>query len=88
VLDHDANDSILDFAVVQVDADFVAHLELAVWLFGWRARNLPSLRLVIHTNAKQKRGCQRAARSKMLSFASFEVSATIPGVVYNDLLRY
>ena len=44
VLDHGANDGILDFAVVQVDADFVADLKLALWFLSWHARNLPSLR--------------------------------------------
>ena len=40
VLDHGANDGILDFAVVQVDADFVADLKLALWFLGWHARNV------------------------------------------------
>jgi len=39
VLDHGANDSILDFSVVQVHADFVADAELSVVrsLWGWDA---------------------------------------------------
>ena len=31
VLNHGANDSILDLPVVQVDADFVAYLKFALW---------------------------------------------------------
>jgi hypothetical protein len=31
VLDHGANNSILDFAAVQVDANFIADFELALW---------------------------------------------------------
>jgi len=41
ILNHGANDGILDFAVVQVDADFVADLKFAVWFLGWHARNVP-----------------------------------------------
>jgi len=32
-----ANDGILDFAVVQVHADFVADVELALGFLGWHA---------------------------------------------------
>jgi len=35
VLNHGANDGILDFAVVQVHADFVTYFELALWFLGW-----------------------------------------------------
>jgi len=38
VLNHGANDSILDFPVVQVDADFVAYLKFALWVLGWHAK--------------------------------------------------
>jgi hypothetical protein len=43
VLNHGANDGILDFAVMKVHADFVADLELPiVWLlWGWHTGNLP-----------------------------------------------
>jgi len=46
VLNYGANDGILDFAVVQVDADLVADLELSiVWLlWDWHARNVPFTR--------------------------------------------
>jgi hypothetical protein len=38
MLNHSANDSILDFAMVQIHPDFVADLELSiVWLLGWHA---------------------------------------------------
>src|SRR6516225_8742856 len=45
VLNHGADDSILDFAVVQVHPDFVTDLELSIiWLlWGWHARNVPML---------------------------------------------
>jgi hypothetical protein len=41
VLNHSANDSVLDFAVMQVDADFIADSELSIVLrlfVGWHAR--------------------------------------------------
>jgi hypothetical protein len=42
VLNHGANDSILDLPAVEVDSDFVTGLEFALWLlWGWHARNLP-----------------------------------------------
>ena len=37
MLDHGADDGILDFPVVQVHADFVADLELALWFLGGHA---------------------------------------------------
>ena len=40
ILNDGANDSILDFAVVQVHADFVAYVEFAFWLLGWHAKNV------------------------------------------------
>ena len=40
-VNHGANDGILNFSVVQVDADFVANLKLALWVLGWHARNVP-----------------------------------------------
>ena len=45
VLNHSSNDSLLDFPVVQVDADFVTNLKLSViWLlWGWHAGNVPYL---------------------------------------------
>jgi hypothetical protein len=41
VLDHGANDGILDFAVVQVDADFVADLKLALGSLAGTRGNVP-----------------------------------------------
>jgi len=38
VLNHGANDSILDLAMVQVHADFVAYLKFALWVLSWHAR--------------------------------------------------
>ena len=35
ILNHGADDSILDFAVMQIDADFIADRELSVWFLGW-----------------------------------------------------
>jgi len=40
VLHHGAYDGVLDFAVMEVDADFITDLELALWFVGWHARNL------------------------------------------------
>ena len=42
VLNHGANDGILDLAVVQVHADFLARAELSVvWLlWGWRRKEM------------------------------------------------
>jgi hypothetical protein len=37
VLNYGSNDSVLDFPVVQVDADFIADLELAIIALGWHA---------------------------------------------------
>ena len=39
ILNHGADDSILDFAVMQIDADFVADFELALWFPGWHSTN-------------------------------------------------
>jgi len=41
-VNHGANDGILDLAVVQVHADFLAHAELSVvWLlWGWRRKEM------------------------------------------------
>ena len=39
VLNHGANDGILDFAVVKVYADFIAEVEFALWCLG-HGRNL------------------------------------------------
>ena len=36
VLNHGTNDGILDLSVMQVHADFVADLELALWVLDWR----------------------------------------------------
>jgi hypothetical protein len=40
------------WASTVVHADLVAQLKLALRFLGWHARNLPSLRLVIHTDPK------------------------------------
>jgi len=50
VLNHGANDGILDLAVVQVHADLVAYFELALWFLGWHAGTIP------HTSPKRKKG--------------------------------
>jgi len=34
VVNHSTNDGVLNFAVVKVDADFVADLEVALWFLG------------------------------------------------------
>ena len=54
VLNHGANDSILNFPVVQVDADFVADLELPVigLLVGWHAGNVPLFASVLHATRR------------------------------------
>jgi len=43
LLNHSANDGVLNFAMVQVHPDFVTDLELSIiWLlWGWHARNVP-----------------------------------------------
>jgi len=46
VLDHRANDGILDFAVVRVHADSVADLKLAIGFPSWHARNVPFTRRI------------------------------------------
>jgi hypothetical protein len=38
VLNHGANDGILDFAVVQVHSDLITDREVALWFLGWHAR--------------------------------------------------
>ena len=37
VLNHGANDGILDLAAKQIHADFVTGLEVALWFLGWHA---------------------------------------------------
>ena len=40
VLNHGANDGILDFAVVQVHSDLITDREVALWFLGWHARTV------------------------------------------------
>ena len=44
VVNHGTNDSILNFAVMQVHADFVTDRELALWFLGWHARTVRRVR--------------------------------------------
>jgi len=50
MLNHGANDSILNFAVMQIDADFVTDRELALWFLGWHAENVCRVRVVFSSS--------------------------------------
>ena len=80
---HDTHDSLVDFSVVQVDADFFADLELTVirLLLGWHARKSTIvLQYAIETfslSPNPARSRQRAQAKKLVDTMSKSLIADL-----------
>jgi len=57
-VNHGTNDGIFNLGVVQVHADFITDLEVALWFLGWHARNVRLIwrrsQCILHALHKQK----------------------------------
>jgi hypothetical protein len=98
ILNYGANDSVLDFPVVQVDADFVADFELSVIGLGWHGRNVPQTRkphfwgFVRRGEAIAGAGAYPGAAEPVQKYADFSVAAEVtkhtkPGSLVRDLCK-